>query len=214
MAKLSVSILSCYDILTGINQLNKTDCDYIHIDVMDGKFVSNSFDPYESLKDYQQYLKKPIDVHLMVNDVKPYIEKYKDLTPEYITIQAEIDEKIEEAIALIHKIGCKAGISLKPNTPLSTIEKQLPQLDLVLVMTVEPGSGGQTFQKDMVPKITALKQMITNQKRKAIIQVDGGINEDTAKLAIDAGADLLVSGSFVTSGIMEEQVKKLKRIEK
>lgn len=193
--KISTSILSVQDHINDcLEKLNHTDTDYIHLDVMDGKFVSHKTNDYMPLKNQ---LLKPLDIHLMVEDVPAYFEHYIALKPDYITFHVEVSTKIEKLIHMIHEKNIKVGISLKPNTPVSFLIPYLDEVDLVLVMSVEPGAGGQTFLESASDKIRFLDRMRKERNYHYVIEVDGGINEKTKKQCI--GADILVSGSFITN---------------
>lgn len=189
--KICVSYLKSKTNLTNtINELNNTICDYIHVDVMDGKFVPNK--TYE-IKEIIQALKmnnKPLDVHLMCNNVQQYIIEYADLMPEYITFHLEVNENINQLIELIHDYNIKCGISIKPNTKVEELIPYLDKIDLVLIMSVEPGQGGQKFIENTLEKIKELKKL----NSKVLISVDGGINSETIK---NIDTDMVVSGSFI-----------------
>ena len=205
--KIATSILSIQDhIHDCLEKINHTDTDYIHLDVMDGKFVSHKTDDYIPLKNY---LLKPLDIHLMVEDVPAYLEHYVALKPEYITFHVEVNTKIEKLIHMIHEKNIKVGISLKPDTPVSFLIPYLNEIDLVLVMSVEPGAGGQTFLESASDKIQFLDRIRKEKQYHYMIEVDGGINEKTKEQCI--GADILVSGSFITNySDYQHQIDKLR----
>ncbi len=195
--KIAPSILSSDFSRLGeeISVLEKTQCDYIHIDVMDGHFVPNLTIGPTVIKSIRPYSKKTFDVHLMVNPVKDILPAFIDSGADIITIHHEIKDNVVECINLIKKNKLKVGISIKPNTEPDAIIKYLDLIDLVLIMTVEPGFGGQKFIHSQIQKIKDMKRLIGN--RNIDIEVDGGINFDTAKLVIEAGANILVSGSTI-----------------
>ena len=195
--KISASFLSI-DNLENVNKLVKCDIDYLHLDIMDGKFVNNTNEIFMVPNN------KPLDIHLMVNDVYKFIDKYKTFNPLYITFHYEVDKDILSIINYIKKFNIKVGLSIKPSTKVEEIIPYLPYLDLVLVMSVEPGKGGQTFIMDSVDKIKKLKEL----KGNYVIEVDGGINDSTIKYVNDA--DIVVVGSYITSGNYEERIKNLK----
>jgi len=178
-----------------IASVEKAGCDWIHVDVMDGHFVPNITIGPVVVKDVRKQTNLPLDVHLMIDDPGFYIEPFAKAGADYITIHYEA---CRNKIALLKKMkahGVKAGISLKPKTRITAaLLKVISQFDLVLIMTVEPGFGGQSFMHDMIPKIKQIRKSY-----KGILSVDGGINNETAALAKDAGVDVLVAGSFVFS---------------
>ena len=209
--KIAPSILSADFSKLGeeIKKLNKSSCDYIHIDVMDGHFVPNlTFGP-DIIKSIKPLTDKPLDVHLMINPVKKYINDYIIAGADILTIHQEIDDNVLDCLKLIKKKKVKAGLSIKPDTSYETVKKYLDMLDLVLIMTVEPGFGGQSFIQSQVKKIRKVKELIGD--RSIEIEVDGGINPETAKQVIIAGAKVLVAGSAIFKNEnYEENISKLK----
>jgi len=195
--KIAPSILSADFSKLGkeILDLDKADCDYIHIDVMDGHFVPNITMGPDIVKSIRKFTKKVFDVHLMIDPVKKYIPMFAEAGSDIITIHEEISDDILDSILLIKKLKKKVGISLKPGSPAILVEKYLNYVDLILVMTVEPGFGGQKFLYEQLDKVAIIKKMIG--KRNIDIEVDGGINLITAKKAVEAGANILVSGSTI-----------------
>lgn len=211
--KVSVSFLSSVlkpNVI--IDKINNTNADFVHVDVMDGKFVDNKTYSIGEILKLSNYMKKPMDVHLMVNNPKKYIEKLALLNVEYITFHYESVKNVEDVIELIHNCGLKAGISIKPSTNASEIINYLDRLDLVLVMSVEPGKSGQSFMSSVIYKIESLKKVIDEKGYKTVISVDGGINEETARLVKDKGADMVVSASYLHDGDMLSKVNLLKEI--
>ena len=173
-------------------------CDYVHIDVMDGHFVPNlTFGP-SVIKCIRHCTKKVFDVHLMINPAQPFLEAYADAGADVITVHAEADAHLDRSLQIIRSLGKKAGVSLNPSTPESVIEYVLDKLDLILVMSVNPGFGGQSFIPQQLDKIRRVRQMIGD--RPIELEVDGGINVDTVKDVVGAGADVLVAGSAVFKG--------------
>lgn len=173
-------------------ELDNTNCDFIHIDIMDNKFVPNI---NEYTEDY--IFNKPTDIHLMVKDVNTYIDKYKYLKPDYITFHLEVEQDINYLINKIKDLNIKVGISIKPNTDLDMIKPYLKDIDLVLVMSVEPGFGGQKFIENSTNRINELYNIREENNLNYIIEVDGGINDVTIIKCMNA--DLKVVGNYITS---------------
>lgn len=199
MVKISASLLSARDNLEKtIEEINNLDIDYIHLDIMDGKFVPNTSFTYEEIKTIVSNINKPLDVHLMVKDIDEYIYNYAMLNTEYITFHYETIHSLK-TIKKIKDYGIKCGIAIKPNTNVEEIYDLLPYIDLVLVMSVEPGKGGQKFIDGSQDKIKKLKDKIKSLDLHVVVSVDGGINDTTAKLCKSAGVDILVIGSALTN---------------
>ena len=182
--------------------LEKARTDYFHIDVMDGKFVEKN--TYNWMKQISDYIKRisnlPLDVHLMVEDIIPAINDFAPINPNIITFHLEAcknEEEVQQAINLIKQYNARVGISIKPGTNIEEIYKYLPYVHVVLIMTVEPGKGGQTLLVDMVDKIKTLKEYIDENNLETIIEVDGGINLATCDKVKKAGAEMLVSGTAI-----------------
>lgn len=213
--EVSVSVLGAdlTDMRKFLSSLDESDTDMLHFDVMDGVFVPNLSYGMPVLKDMDRCTDLFMDVHLMINDPVKYVKNFAESGADLITFHAESKSDISETIKLIKSLGIKAGISIKPATPVSDIEKYLSGVDLVLVMTVEPGFGGQSFMEDMIPKIKELDKYRKENNLTYKIEVDGGINNVTGKKCADAGADVLVSGSYVLkSENMKEKVTLLKSV--
>ena len=207
---ISVSLLSMRDnLLDYINVLNKEDFDYIHLDMMDGLFVSNKSFTYDEVKLIVENINKPLDVHLMVEDIDDYIKDYISYNTEYITIHYEA-MKDTLPILKIKSHGIKCGISIKPNTEIELIYDLLDKIDMVLIMSVEPGRGGQEFIPNALDKVKKLKEEIIRRNLDVKISIDGGINKETAKLSIDNGVDILVIGSAIKNNI--NLIKEIKEM--
>ena len=175
MIKIATSILSAKDRIESIKKLNNTNTDYIHIDVMDNKFVPNYQLPIDEVNELGLYTKIPFDIHLMVEEPEPFIKNLKISNVAAITIHLEIAKNLKQIINLIKSYGYKAGIAIKPNTNINAIDKYIDIIDKVIIMSVEPGFGGQKFKDNAVDRIKAIK----NKKQDIIIEVDGGINDET-----------------------------------
>ena len=180
-----------------ISELDMSKVEYIHFDVMDGDFVPNlTFGP-QFISDIRLKTNKIFDVHLMIHRVDKFLDDYIKAGSNIITFHYEIDENINHIIDRIKKENIKAGIAIKPNTSWEKIKKYLHLVDQIIIMTVEPGFGGQSFLTDQVEKIKNISHYIKKNNLKVDIEIDGGVNYDTGKLSIDAGANILVAGSFL-----------------
>lgn len=208
--KVAVSFIkSKYDEKETINKINNTDADFLHVDVMDGSFVETKNFSFQDFLEWQHDNEKMLDVHLMCANPKKYIKEYVNLNTEYITIHAEIDKDLKELLSLIHCYGINAGLSINPNTSVDKIKNYLYDIEQVLIMSVEPGKGGQDFMESVTTKIDELVKIREENGLNFIISIDGGINEKTIKKV--QNCDMVVSGSFVCMNEnFQEQIDMLR----
>lgn len=174
-------------------------CDWIHIDVMDGVFVPNISIGFPVIKAVSRYTTKPLDVHLMIVDPDRYIDRCRDCGSHLVTVHYEACRHLHRTVMAIKDAGMKAGVSLNPHMPVGMLEEILPYLDLVLIMSVNPGYGGQAFIETSVQKVARLRRLIDETGAHALIEVDGGVNVETGRRLVEAGADVLVAGNYVMS---------------
>jgi len=215
--QISPSILSANFSELGkeIKKLEEGGADLIHVDVMDGHFVPNLTIGPPVIKTLRKYTKLPFDVHLMISPVHKYIKNFADAGSDIITIHPEATEDLKESISLIKELNKKVGISLNPNTEINVIESQLNNIDLVLIMSVFPGFGGQKFIPETIKKIKDLKEIKDKNNYSFDIEVDGGINFSNSKEVINAGANILVSGTTIfkeNNGNIKKNIETLKSV--
>ncbi len=199
MAKIAPSILAAdfANLERDIRNIEENGADFVHVDIMDGIFVPNISIGIPVVKAIRPVTKLPLDVHLMIDRPIRYVEQFVKAGADYVTIHVEADQPQNtlEALDKIHALGCKAGIVLKPKTPVEAAIPFLEKCDMILVMTVEPGFGGQKFMADMMPKVAQLKEWMEDINPECHIEVDGGVDANTCNLCKESGADVLVAGS-------------------
>ena len=209
MKKISASFLSSKNIPEDLSKLNHTDVDFIHVDVMDGKFVKNKTLPFHEMRYIYQYTSKRLDVHLMVKNPSHYIPLYAELNSEFITFHVEVEEDIVKDLEMIKSYSIKCGLAINPDTKVKELIPYLPYLDQVIVMGVVPGEGGQSFIPETTSKLQELRALLDSYPVSILINVDGGVNQNTCGMCEDA--DILTSGSYILNGSnFQEKISSLR----
>ena len=209
------SMLSCdfANVQRDVEMINRSEADWFHIDIMDGVFVPNISFGLPVLKAMKKYAEKPMDVHLMIVNPDNYVEDFKNAGADILTVHYEACTHLHRSVQLIKSHGMKAGVALNPHTNVDLLKTMITDIDLVLIMSVNPGFGGQKFIEQAVDKVKELKEIITKAGADTLIEIDGGVNLDTGKRLVDAGADALVAGSFVfKSDNPEATIADLKKL--
>lgn len=193
------SILACDfgNLQSEVEMVNNSQAQWFHIDIMDGVFVPNISFGFPVLKQIQKHATKPLDVHLMIVTPDKFIQKFADHGTEILTVHIEACDHLHRTVQAIHAAGMKAGVALNPHTNIALLEDIIQDIELVCLMSVNPGFGGQKFIENTYHKVKQLKELINRRNSKALIEIDGGVNAETAPKLLEAGADVLVAGSYV-----------------
>lgn len=201
------------DLHSDLDMINSSEADYLHIDVMDGVFVPNISFGFPVIEAVKKICKKPLDVHLMIIDPQKWVNQIRDTGAEIMNVHLEACLHLDRTVHLINEAGMKAGVTLNPATPVSLLVDIIKEIELVLIMSVNPGFGAQRFISNTVKKVKELRELIKNSGSKALIEVDGGVNHETGKILAAAGADILVAGSYIfNSPDPKEKISLLKRL--
>ena len=182
-----------------IEMLNKSEADWIHFDVMDGVFVPNISFGLPVIQDVKKIATKPLDVHLMIINPDLFIRPFRDSGADILTVHYEVCNNLHRTVSVIRNEGMRAGVCLNPHTPVHLLEDIISEIDMVLLMSVNPGFGGQKFIQNTIKKVMKLRKLIEEKQANVLIEIDGGVNFETGKLLFEAGADVLVAGNFVFS---------------
>lgn len=196
-----------------VKMINDSDADWIHVDIMDGVFVPNFSMGIPVVEAIKRHAKKPLDVHLMIINPEQHVSAFRDAGADHISVHIEICNHLERNIQQIKSLGCLAGVALNPHTPVGSLENVIAEVDIVCVMSVNPGFGGQKFIEQTYQKVERLRELIASTGSGAKIEIDGGVNTDNARKLLDAGADVLIAGNFVFSNTDPKAViRQLKTI--
>jgi ribulose-phosphate 3-epimerase len=194
-----------------VKMINNSQADWIHVDVMDGTFVPNFSLGIPVVEAIKRHAKKPLDVHLMIVNPEHHVEAFRKAGADHISVHVEVCHHLQRNISQIKSLGCKAGVAINPHTPIFDLENVIAELDLVIVMSVNPGFGGQKFLEHTFQKVAQLKKLITQNKSSAKIEVDGGVSLQNSRRLLDVGVDILVAGNFVfNSDNPTETIRQLK----
>jgi ribulose-phosphate 3-epimerase len=196
-----------------VRMVNESEADWIHLDIMDGVFVPNISFGFPVIQHIRKITEKPLDVHLMIVDPDRYLARFREAGADILTVQYEACVHLQRTVAEIRDLGMKAGVAVNPHTPVMLLKNILPYIDMVLIMTVNPGFGGQSFIMESYNKIAELRKMIDEGKHNVLIEVDGGIDTKNARKLIDTGVDVLVTGNTVFSAKdPTETIRRLKKL--
>lgn len=197
-----------------VSMINDSQADWVHVDIMDGVFVPNISMGIPVVEAIKRHSKKPLDVHLMIVKPENFVEAFRKAGAEVISVHVEACDHLHRNIQQIKSLGAKAGVAINPHTSIQSLENVIDQIDLICLMSVNPGFGGQKFIENTYRKVSELRRMIQSTGSKALIEIDGGVNQDNAKPLLEAGADVLVAGNFVfSSSNPKDVIQRLKSLE-